>query len=82
VNARIEYLEFQGSARRLVGYEELCGVRLASGPLESIEGTHSISAADSRRISAMTATISAATDGAEATACRPTPPTGGSQLRA
>jgi capsular exopolysaccharide synthesis family protein len=82
VNARIEYLEFQGSARRLVGYEELCGVRLASGPLESIEGTRSISAADSRRISAMTATVSAATDGAEATACRPSQSTGGSQLRA
>lgn len=82
VNARIEYLEFQGSTRRLVGYEELCGVRLASGPLESIEGTRSISAADSRRISAMTVTVSAATDGAETTACRPSPPTGGSQLRA
>ena len=82
VNARIEYLEFQGSARRLVGYEELCGVRLASGPLDSIEGTRSISAADSRRISAMTATVSAASDGAEATDCRPGSSTGGSQLRA
>ncbi len=82
MNARIEYLEFQGSVRRLVGYEELCGVRLASGPLESIEGTRIISAADSRRISAMTATVSAANDGAEATACRPSPLTGGSQLRA
>ena len=82
VNARIEYLEFQGSVRRLVGYEELCGVRLASGPLESIEGTRIISAADSRRISAVTATVSAANDGAEATACRPSPLSGRSQPRA
>jgi hypothetical protein len=87
VNARIEYIEFLGSARRLVGYEELCGLRLASGPLESIEGTHTISAADSQRISAMTATVSAA-EGSEQTACRPssaggrTPPTSGSQLPA
>ena len=71
VNARIEYIEFQGSTRRLVGYEELCGLRLAHGRLESIEGIRTISSADSRRISTMTATVSAATEGADSTTCHP-----------
>ena len=70
VNARLEYVELQGSTRRLVGYEELCGLRLAGGRLESIEGSRTISAADSRRISTMTATFSAA-ENADPTACRP-----------
>jgi capsular exopolysaccharide synthesis family protein len=86
VNARIEYIEFQGSTRRLVGYEELCGLRLAHGRLESIEGIRTISAADSRRISTMTATVSAAAEGADSATCRPrsadgrTPLARGSQL--
>jgi capsular exopolysaccharide synthesis family protein len=86
VNARIEYIEFQGSTRRLVGYEELCGLRLAHGRLESIEGIRTISAAASRRISTMTATVSAAAEGADSATCRPrsadgrTPLARGSQL--
>jgi hypothetical protein len=86
VNARIEYIEFQGSTRRLVGYEELCGLRLAHGRLESIEGIRTISAADSRRISTMTATVSAAAEGTDSATCRPrsadgrTPLARGSQL--
>ncbi len=71
VNARIEYVEFQGSTRRLVGYEDLCGLRLAGGRLESIQGNRTISAADSRRISAMTATFSDAPESADPAACRP-----------
>jgi hypothetical protein len=71
-NARIEYIEFQGSTRRVVGYEEFCGLRLASGQVEAIEGIRIINAADSRRISTITATISPAGDGAEPTTCRPT----------
>ena len=70
VNARIEYLEFQGSTRHLVGYEQLCGLELAGGRLESIEGIRTISAADARRISTMTATFSPATEGA-GRACLP-----------
>jgi hypothetical protein len=86
VNARIEYIEFQGSTRRLVGYEEFCDVRVASHRIQSIEGIRMISAADSRRISTMTATVSAVTQDAESTPCRPssaggrTPLTRGSQL--
>jgi hypothetical protein len=71
VNARIEYIEFQGSTRRLVGYEELCGLRLTGGQLGSIEGERTISATESRRISTMTATVSAATDAADQAGCRP-----------
>jgi capsular exopolysaccharide synthesis family protein len=70
VNARIEYLEFQGSTRHLVGYEQLCGLELAGGRLESIEGIRTISAADAQRISTMTATFSPATEGA-GRACLP-----------
>ncbi len=86
VNARIEYIEFQGSTRRLVGYEELCNVRVASDRIQSIEGIRKISAADSRRISTMTATVSAVNQDAESTTCRPrsaggrTPFARGSQL--
>ena len=61
VNVRIEFIEFQGSTRRIVGYEELCGLQLTDGRLVSIDGVHTLNAADSQRISAMTATISDAT---------------------
>ena len=71
VNARIEFIEFHGSIRRLVAYKEFCDLRITGGGLAFIEGTHTLSAADSRRISTMTATVSAATDAAELTACRP-----------
>jgi capsular exopolysaccharide synthesis family protein len=70
VNARIEFIEFRGSTRHLAGYDELCGLRLAGGPLEFIDGVHTISAANSRRVSAVSATVSAATDAAELAACR------------
>jgi hypothetical protein len=71
VNARIEFIEFQGSTRRLVGYEEFCDLRLAVGRLVFIDGIHTLSEADSRRISTMTATVSAATDPANLRTCRP-----------
>jgi hypothetical protein len=71
VNARIEFIEFQGSTRRLVGYEELCGLRPVGGRLQVIRGVHTISAADSRRVSTMTATVSAATDATALQTCRP-----------
>jgi hypothetical protein len=58
VNARIEFIEFQGSTRRIVGYEELCGLQLTGGRIVSIDGVHTLNATDSQRISAMTATIS------------------------
>ena len=65
VNARIEYIEFEGAKRRVVGYEELCGVPLTGGRLESIEGVRTISAEESRRISAVTATVSPASERAD-----------------
>jgi hypothetical protein len=72
VNARIEYIEFEGAKRRVVGYEELCGVPLTGGRLESIEGVRTISAEESRRISAVTATVSPASERADRGGCRAT----------
>jgi hypothetical protein len=70
VNARIEFVELHDSTRRLVAYKDLCDLRVGGG-LAFIEGIHTLSAADSRRISTVTATVSAATDAAQLTTCRP-----------
>ncbi len=57
VSARIEFIEFGGSTARRVGYQEVCGLRLAGDRLGSVEGTHTLSATDSRRVSSVTATV-------------------------
>jgi hypothetical protein len=60
-NARIDFIEFQGSTRRVLESEEVCGLRLADKPLVFIEGIHTLSAEESQRVSAVTATVSKAT---------------------
>jgi hypothetical protein len=60
-NARIQFIEFQGSTSRVLGSEEVCGLRLAGKPLVFIEGIHTLSAEESQRVSAVTATFSKAT---------------------
>jgi hypothetical protein len=61
VNLRIEFIEFQGKAGRVVlGAQELCDVRVAAGPLVTITGTHTLDAATAERVTALTATESKA----------------------
>jgi hypothetical protein len=61
VNARIDFIEFQGSTSRVLESEEVCGLRLAGEPLVFIEGTRTLSAEESQRVSAVSATFSEAT---------------------
>ena len=61
VNARIDFIEFQGSTSRVLGSEEVCGLRLADKPLVFIEGIHTLSAEESQRVSAVSASFSEAT---------------------
>jgi hypothetical protein len=58
VSLRIEFLEFREGRSRVVGVQNVCGVRTPPGPPVTIAGTHVLAASAAQQVGAMSATVS------------------------